>query len=59
MVSCTRLETYSFIDFTIQTKTYYNSVLFYCAEGVKPNEPSNLYFASIESRKGEDRLVYV
>ena len=45
------------------TQNYYNiynnSVLFYCAEGVRGGEPSSLYFVSVEKFKEYDGLKAV
>jgi hypothetical protein len=41
----------------VLAKVYNNSILYYCAEGRRGGEPSNLYFLSIDSRKGVDKLV--
>lgn len=57
--SCLRLETYSFREFFLNGKTYYNSILYFCAEGRRAGEPSNLYFLSIDNYKGVDKLIAV
>lgn len=38
---------------------YNNSVLFYCAEGMRKGEPSSLYFVSVGIFKGSEALKAV
>ena len=54
--TCIRLKMYSFRELALKLKTYYNSILYYCAENSK-HDLSILYFLSIANTTSGDTLV--